>query len=206
MHAVLKEVYTNIQNGEKVTKKTMLELLELHWRREGYENKQYETEMKKRGQNYLAGYFEKEFNSKTKILALEQSFVLPVSGGNRFLRAGGRIDRIDDLGDGRIEIIDYKTGKISTKREVDANLQLSMYALAATEIPESVFNRNPENVILSLYYFDTQEKISTTRTYDQLQLEKQKILEVAAQIEQSDFKCSGGMLCNNCEYKMFCGV
>ncbi len=206
MHTALRHAYEMVQQGKSVSKETLITLLEDNWLRDGYENKRYETEMKKRGEEYLSGYFEKEFSPKTKVLTLEQSFVIPLRSPDRFLRAGGRIDRVDDLGGGRIEIIDYKTGRIPTKREVDANLQLSMYALAATEIPDKPFGRKSEEVTLTLYYFDTQEKISTTRTREQLAQEKQNILQIAADIEQSDFRCSGNMLCSNCEYKMFCGV
>lgn len=205
MHLVLKEAYMQKIQKKKITKSEFLDLLEKNWLREGYQDKQYESEMKKRGQKYLAEYYEKEFVKSTKPLLLEQKFSIPVKNKNRFLKIGGRIDRVDDRGKGVIEIIDYKTGRLPTKRDVDANLQMSIYGLAATEIGELPFNKLPEKVILSLYYFDSQEKISTTRTKEQLEIEKEKIVELAKEIEQSDFKCSGNQLCKTCEYKMFCG-
>ena len=47
-------------------------------------------------------------------------------------------------------------------------IQLSFYALAATNIPTEPFGKKPEEIKLSLYYLDQQEKITTTRTKEQL--------------------------------------
>lgn len=201
MHSVMRHAYEKVAQRKKVDKKILSDLLEINWISEGYTSKTYEREMKKRGQRYLTEYFEKEYRADTRVLTLEQPFTVPL---NNTLRIGGKIDRIDELSDGTIEIIDYKTGRLPTKREVDNNLQLSMYAIAASEIPGSIFCRNAKDILLTLYFFDTQEKISTTRTVDQLKEEKTKILEMAREIESSDFQCSRNKLCAACEYYMFC--
>ena len=206
MHDALHDFYALHAAGEPVTKKQLLSLLTTRWRKEGYENKRYETDMKKRGEKYLSEYFDKEFDPHTVIATLEQPFTVPVTHDGKTLKIGGKIDRIDLRPDGAIEIIDYKTGRMPSKREVDANLQLSMYALAASEIPAVPFGKKAADITLSLYFFDTQTKISTTRSADQLAKEKITIIDIARQIEQSDFRCSGNMLCSDCEYKLFCGI
>ncbi|MEK7166220.1 MAG: ATP-dependent DNA helicase [Patescibacteria group bacterium] len=206
IHGALRDFYLIIKQGEKVSEKLLLELMEKNWVKTGYTSKRYESEMKGRGYDYLRGYFAKTFDPQAKPLLLEQSFVVPIKNEKRFLKIGGKIDRVDDLGNGKIEIIDYKTGRIPTKREIDASLQLSMYALAATEIAQSSFGKQPEDILLTLYYFESQEKISTTRSKEQLEAEKEKIIATASEIETSDFSCSGNRLCANCEYKLFCGI
>ncbi len=45
----------------------------------------------------------------------------------------GSIDRIDRLPSGGIEVIDYKTGRVSSQKGVDESLQLSIYALACRD-------------------------------------------------------------------------
>lgn len=204
MHSVLRALYARQQEGKKVSEAVVLEMLSQHWIREGYTSKEYEAEMKLRGQRYLREYLEKEFNPDANILTLEESFTVPLMFKEKRLRIGGKIDRIDDLGDGRIEIIDYKTGRIPTKREANTSLQLSMYAIAATHLSGTRFYRNAEDIVLTLYYFDTQERISTTRTKKQLEEEIHRIFEVAGDIETSDFRCLGNKLCETCEYHMFC--
>jgi len=207
MHAALKDFYELVKSGEKVNQKNLEELLQKNWQREGYKDKQYEQAMWQKGVRFLQEFYTTEFRPEAKILALENSFTVAITKTREsFLKIGGKIDRVDDLGNEMIEIIDYKTGRVPSKRKLDTNLQLSMYALAATQIEEAPFNRTPEQVKLSLYFFDTQEKISTTRTREQLEKDIEAIREIAKEIEASDFKCSGSELCLNCEYKLFCGV
>jgi DNA helicase-2/ATP-dependent DNA helicase PcrA len=206
MHLVMRQMYEKVAAKEKVTIAWAHEALAKNWLREGYTSKSYEDEMKKRGERYLEDYIKSQYQPDAQVLSLEQPFTIPIVSGDRSIRIGGKIDRIDATPNGGIEIVDYKTGRIPTKREVDNNLQLSMYAMAASEIQGSMFQRSAEQITLTLYYFDTQEKISTTRTKDQLMLEKAKIIEVAQQIESSDFSCSGNQLCARCEYQLFCNA
>lgn len=206
IHNALRDFYEVHEAGKKVTKDFLLTCLDKRWQKAGYENKRYEEEMRKRGETYLSDYFDREYNSKTRIAALEQPFTVPITSEGKSIKIGGKIDRVDIRPDGTVEIIDYKTGRVPSKREVDANLQLSMYALAASSIPTIPFGRKVGDITLSLYFFDSQTRISTVRTVDQLVQEKAMIIDIAKQIEQSDFHCSGNQLCKDCEYKLFCGV
>ncbi len=206
MHSVMRDLYTRQKEKQKITPSLAMELLDDHWIREGYTSKAYEAEMKLRGQRYLTEYLKKEFRPDSQIVTLEESFTVPLMQADRLLRIGGKIDRIDAVEGGKIEIIDYKTGRMPTKREVDTNLQLSMYALAATHISTAAFHREVGDIVLTLYFFDTQGKVSTTRTQEQLDQAITHIFEVAQAIETSDFRCSGNQLCQSCEYQMFCGA
>ncbi|KKS18650.1 MAG: hypothetical protein UU74_C0004G0001, partial [Candidatus Woesebacteria bacterium GW2011_GWA1_41_7] len=107
---------------------------------------------------------------------------------------------------GEIEIIDYKTGAtIPTQKDVDKNLQLSFYALAANKIPTEPFFKIPEKIRLSLYYLDQQQKLSTVRSMKQLESAVAEISKVREEIEKSDFKCSNHMFCQTgCEFSLFC--
>lgn len=200
VHAALYEFYRLHSLGSGVSKEQLLSLLDTYWRHEGYESKAYEEKMKQRGIRYISDYFDGEYRSDTKVLALEQPFLFPVE----HIKVGGKIDRVDLLSDGRIEIIDYKTGKMPGKRDIDTNLQLSLYAMAISSMKDVPFSRKPEDILLSLYYFESKTKISTTRTAQQLEQEKQVILSTVGDIEASDFRCSKHQLCTSCEYADFC--
>lgn len=203
MHATLKEFFEEVGRKVKPSDKLLFDLLEKNWISDGYKTKSHEKEFFNKGKIYLSGFLKQGFNPKITPIALEQPFTVPL--GNN-LKIGGRVDRVDDVGNGEIEIIDYKTGAtIPSQRDVDKNLQLSFYALAATKIPVAPFGKAPDKVKLSLYYLDSQEKISTTRTAKQLEEAIKEIFKVKEEIEKSDFKCSGHMFCQmGCEYSLFC--
>jgi len=165
---------------------------------EGYQNKKHKQEFYKKGEEYLLGFIKNGYKANVKTISLEEKFNIKIKD----LKVGGTIDRIDDLGKGRYEIIDYKTGaNIPSQKEVDKDMQLSVYALAVS----TIYKVKPEDLTLSLYYLDTQEKITTHRTSEQLKGLKTEILEIKKEIEESDYKCNGNYFCQQgCEFKMFC--
>jgi DNA helicase-2/ATP-dependent DNA helicase PcrA len=205
MHATLKAFFEKVAAGEKPTERLIFATLSENWTREGFSSKTHERKFLEKGKLYLSGFLKEEFNPKNLPVAMEEPFIVPLESG---LKIGGKIDRVDVLPDGGIEIIDYKTGAtIPTQAEVDKNLQLSFYALAATSIPTAPYGRKPEEVKLSLYFLDNQEKISSIRTSEDLKKAKEEIYKVKEEIEKSDFACSNHVFCQNkCEYSLFCGA
>ena len=202
IHNTLKNFYEEVKGGTKPNVKLLNKLLKNNWIREGFTSKAHEEKFWLQGKEILRQYYEKEFSNKRLPILMEQSFIIPI---DKDLKIGGKIDRVDDLGGGKIEIWDYKTGaNIPTQKEVDHNMQLTFYALAATTLTEKPFGKKAEDVKLTLYYFDTQTKITTTRTESDLIKAKEEILKIKDEMEKSDFNCSGGFLCQNCEFKLFC--
>lgn len=201
-HATMKAFYEATAKGEKPTEKLIYRVLEESWISEGYLSKKHESGSFAKAKKFLAHYLKNTYNPKIVPIAMEQPFVVKIDG----LRVGGKIDRVDVHGE-TLEVIDYKTGATSlTQKEADNDLQLSIYGLAATSIPEFPFARAPEKVKLSLYYFENPQIVTTMRTKEQLEEARKIIEDYKKQIEKSDFKCSGNMFCQNCEYNLFCRV
>lgn len=198
IHNTLKDFYTNSQQD-------IIELLHKNWITVGYLSKEQAKQFFAKGERFLKEYLQTQYDPKVNTVLLEQNFITSLVLNSRSIKIGGKIDRVDILNDDSIEIIDYKTGANSlTEKEAASNLQLSFYALAATLLKDKPFDRLPNEVKLSLYYFDEQKKVSVMRTVEQLEEAKTKIFEIADQIAMSDFKCSHSILCRNCEYKMLC--
>jgi DNA helicase-2/ATP-dependent DNA helicase PcrA len=195
IHESLKQML----NAKNLNAKLTQDIFENCFREEGYENKKHKKLFFDKGKEYLLGFLKNSYDPKTKTVALEQKFNIKLS---KDLTVGGVIDRIDEISKGRFEIIDYKTGaNIPSQKDVDKDLQLSVYALAVSEM----YKVKPENIKLSLYYLDTQEKITTIRTEEELQEIRNQILEIRDEIENSDFKCNNSYFCQKgCEFKMFC--
>lgn len=219
VHASLRDFFQMIKDGQKVTADTITHLLKDNWITTGYAGKTHEQQSYQQAEKMLKDYATKSLKEKPNTLAIELPFNFwlarrsldegelnpSANSGQTKLKVGGRIDRIDKLPDGRIEIIDYKTGpNVPTEKKVKEDFQLSFYALAATEVKDQILNKKPEEIVLTLNYLEAKKSFSTTRTKAELDDAKEKILALVDEISQSSFRCSGGMLCKNCEYSMLC--
>lgn len=213
MHAALKNFYQKVKTGSGPNNNLIISCLEDNWVKEGFSSKAHERKFFEKGKLYLTGYLKEIFDPKLLPVLMEQKFTVPLRrGAIPPLKIGGIMDRVDILPacagrpDETIEIIDYKTGAtIPPQKDVDKNLQLSFYSLAASTIQEKPFGIKPEQIKLSLYFLDNQEKITTTRTKEQLKKAVEEIFAVRDEIEKSDFTCSGHIFCQNkCEYSLFC--
>lgn len=207
IHSTLRDLYQKHIRKDGLAIENVAKILQANWISEGYTNKSYEQKAFEKAKKIISSYLKKnDLRSTIPPSALELPFQFFVkNSGHVPLKVGGRIDRVDELGDGRVEILDYKTGNdIPNEKKLAQDLQLTIYALAATEVPNNPLNKKPEEVLLSLYYVEQGLKISTTRTKDQLEEAKNIILQKAQEIAKSDFSCRGGLFCKNCEYKILC--
>jgi len=202
VHNVLRDFLQLVKSNSLEKNFDIAGLLRQNWIKTGYSSKSHEQQAYEQAKTTLSKFAKKTLANPPGTIAIEVPFQFWVDK----IKVGGRIDRIDRLPDGGIEIIDYKTGSnVPDQKKVDSDFQLTFYGLAATSIHDDILPVSPERVILSLYYVESDQKITTRRTNEELEIAKQKILDKIQEIEQSDFKCSGGMLCKNCEYKMICG-
>lgn len=190
MHRVMHAFYELVRQGTHPTKSTLIRLLDDHWQRVGYRDRAYEEKMKRHGVELLEGFYTKGYDKNSIPTALEEPFKLRLTPT---LTVGGKIDRMDTLSDGTVEIIDYKTGTAPKTRDPKKDLQLSVYAMAVAK-----------KVIVSFYFFENQEKISATRDREQLAQDRQKIIKTADDISRSDFRPTPGRHCDFCEFRLIC--
>ncbi len=202
LHNTLYNFYKLVQRGEKPTLDEMIKILEKEWINEGYNSKKHEQENIQRAVKTLKNFYKSECNPPVKPLSLELPFTFTLKGG---VKVYGKIDRIDQKGNG-IEIIDYKTGEDNPKADVAHELQLAIYALAATKAKDEVLNRRAKNITLTLHFLEGGTKKSMTFTKKDLDKFEKELLEKIKEIEKSDFKCSKNILCKNCEYKILCNA
>ncbi len=201
VHSALRDIILSAKSKQVVTKDAIKDLLKKNWIKDGYAGKTHEQNSYTQAENMLLDFWKNYERELPDTVAIEMPFNFWLNK----VKVGGRIDRVDRLGDKRIEIIDYKTGKnqLDEKKAKD-DLQLSFYALAATEVHDELLHKNPEEILLTLHYLENNQKISTTRSKEDLAAAREKILSLVMEIEKSDFRCSGGVMCKNCEYKILC--
>lgn len=195
VHTTLEDFFTHVQKGEEVNQKALLELFDRHWHEFKYESRMDAANYRKTGERCLKVFFEKHKDMLHKPpLYLEKKIDLKV--GDFVLDV--RIDRIDDLGGNKIEVIDYKTGKEKDESYADEDLQLSIYGLACKE----VLKLDP--VRLSFYYVKPNKKVSTVRSNEDFEGTKKIINDIGSKILAEKFEPKPGQLCKWCDYKGIC--
>lgn len=201
IHAVLKDYYQNWGIGNKFKINDVDILLKKDWISEGYSSKNHERKSLEKAKKIIKNYLKNNFDKDNLPIALEKSFTFNLKD----IKVRGRIDRIDLLKNGDIEIIDYKTGgKIPLEKELDENIQLTFYALAAKKMKNELISSGTGKILLSLVYLDENKKFTTIRTNSELENAKEMLLSKALEISTSEFLCSKNIYCKNCEYKMLC--
>lgn len=192
IHQTLKEFHEKLLFNP-VSLEELWQIYEKNWDPLGYEDEEHREKRFISGRKVLQTYYE-NIDKTIKPFALERSFNLMLDG----IKLGGRIDRMDKIEGDNVEIIDYKTGEKKTQKDVDKDKQVTLYALGVKE----AMGLNP--IKLSLYFVEANEKISTTRTQEDMGLIKKEIKEVVKNITDGDFKPHAGFLCKWCDYKTIC--
>jgi len=163
-----------------------------------------------RAEPALQRFYDREVANLAEAVGFEVGFTLQIPGEKDEPRVlmYGIIDRIDRHPDGTIEITDYKTGRAKNQADVDADDQLSAYALAmasgAVLDPETK-RPLPAASKLTLYFTERDLALSTTRTAEQLAEFRQSVLDKARRIRGGDFTATPDMWrCGRCEYRLIC--
>ncbi|MDO8560812.1 MAG: PD-(D/E)XK nuclease family protein [bacterium] len=119
----------------------------------------------------------------------------------------GKIDRIDKLSDGSYEVIDYKTArKLPSQDKVNSDLQLSIYGWG---LKKKWPHLAAEQIKLSLYFLKHGEKLSTSRSNEEMGVVENNVLAIIGEIQQKiktreGFEATPSPLCDWCSYKPIC--
>ncbi len=152
----------------------------------------------RRVQTLLDNFWDGELRGLGQAIHEELRFDLTLdpADGSPPVIVSGSIDRIDRLPSGGIEVIDYKTGRVSSQKGVDESLQLSIYALACRD---ALGLGTPERV--TLYFTESATRLSTTRTDEQLDAARDDILARTARIRSGDFAATPSQdACRWCDF------
>ncbi len=187
---------------EKIQTPTLEELLEIYEQSfidDWYKSAKQKEDYYLRGKEILRDYYRSNENNWTLPLALEQSFKYKIGGH----LLSGKIDRIEQLPDGTLCIIDYKTGNPKEKLDSDDKDQLLIYQLAMEELPEFK-NIGKVSSLIYLYLTD-QSKLTFIGGEKELDKIKTKIIEIIEKIKALDFSPKPEKYtCEHCDFKDIC--
>jgi len=175
----------------------LLEMLDAVWVSDGYRDASEERTYRDHARQVLVQYHVENAERYRIPVALEFRFTIEIEG----VQVNGMIDRMDRLPGGGYEIIDYKTNRrLPPLSRVERDLQLSIYHLAARE----VWGIDPER--LTLYYLLPGQRMTTSRTPEDVDELRARIATVAERIGAGKFEPRENPLCDWCDYQALCPI
>ncbi len=189
IHYALREFHEQY-DVKSLTKNPFPQILGKFWINAGYADWEDEQRFKTRAAAFLESYFQGLDGSENPVF---------FETGARWrldnLDLAVNFDRVDELPNGKLEVIDYKTGKkILDERVVHDDMGLMNMFMAAN-------NRWPGRVEKVTYHFMAgPKKVSLTPTGEDIQKHTERILKLAGNIESAEFEANKGCLCAWCEF------
>lgn len=177
----------------------LLALYEHNWINDWYTTGSQREEYYAKGKEILKLFYKSHEGNWTIPSSLESWFKIRV--GDYLVH--GRIDRIDQLTDGSLEIIDYKTGKPKEKLTGEDKEQLLIYQIATSELPE--YNTIGAPSKLTFYYINENIQTSFIGTDKELEKLKEKLVATIDKIHSKDFTATPSQFaCDHCDFREIC--
>ncbi|HYG95763.1 MAG TPA: PD-(D/E)XK nuclease family protein, partial [Solirubrobacterales bacterium] len=194
-HNVLERFHKEPPENPEEGLRVLNRLFESGWRRTGFGSSDDELQFRDRAREALRLYWERERESEGEPVWLERKFDFKV--GDHHVR--GRVDRVDRLPDGDYELIDYKTGERKSEEDLDSDLQLALYRMAAREAWDIEASTG------SYYYVLDAEKVPAPTRPDDAERVERTVLQVGEGILSQDFEPRPSpTVCSWCDYRLIC--
>ncbi|MGZ5419484.1 MAG: PD-(D/E)XK nuclease family protein [Solirubrobacterales bacterium] len=199
IHQVLERFHKNEGErpgeSEAASLARLMGLFDTAWRRSGFGESNDELQFRERAVASLRRYHHRHLSSDSSPRWLERGFDFRV--GPHHLR--GRVDRVDELDDGRYELIDYKTGDPKPEAELAEDLQLAIYRLAAREAWQLDAEAG------AYWYVLADEKVAVAGSPDDLERVERTVLSVGEGIMGQDFEPRPSPeICSWCDFRLIC--
>jgi DNA helicase-2/ATP-dependent DNA helicase PcrA len=191
VHQVLERYHT--QGGGSL--EDLMHLFEVAWRRCGFGHSADELQFREKAVASLARYWQLDQEREGEPVWFERGFSFKL--GEHLVR--GRVDRVDRLPDGGYELIDYKTGRAKTEKQLREDIQLSLYQMGAREawgLPGSA---------QSYYYVLENEKVPVEHSDEELDRVRTTVTEIAQGILAQEFEPKPTPdICGACDFRIIC--
>jgi DNA helicase II / ATP-dependent DNA helicase PcrA len=195
MHNTIRQFIAALRKGLRLSFEEVVTIFRREWTSAGFEDRHQEELYLNDGIEQLRAFHSTAVDTPAHVTAQEKRFTIKCENGIELI---GRMDQINRVAPGEVEIIDYKTGKPKSETNAQEDLQLSVYALAARE----VLDVKPVRLI----YYNLQDNscVFASREEKQLQELHGTIQEVAFDIRAREFPARPGFICKYCEYRFLC--
>ncbi len=182
------------------TKEQAVAALEESWVTAGYSSPEEAQEALAEGRELLEAYIESHLASAPEAKTLYVEKQLRKDMGEFVLM--GRIDRIDELPDGRIEIVDYKSGRSDTDpNDLLNDIAMNCYHLLLREFMPG------KRMLSTIVAVRTGSRTTVEPTPDHLESFRQDIIALGAEILHRDWESLTPVwkdICPECDFIELC--
>ena len=207
VHEVLHYIYDKVKSGKTPTLKQVLKYYTNLWKKE------YTREIRivkkdfsaryyfVRGEQLIKQYYRNHVPFDENVIALEQEIKIDLDGKGKYLLRGFIDKLIYNKESGNYEIHDYKTGNwLKSQEELDNDNQLALYSLGVKEMFSDA-----EKIDLIWYFLAHEEKLSSSRTDQQLEKLKEEIINLIKEIESTtEWPAKESTFCRWCGFNTQC--
>lgn len=199
IHEAIREYNQRKLQNRPVSAEDLLRVFKTNWRSEGFISREHEDQRLAYGQDVLKKFFAHQEAGGAMPKYVEEPFKFRL-GNNQIT---GRWDRADELPDGSVYLIDYKSSDVNDPEKARAQTvssrQLRIYALAY----EARFGRSVTG--WRLHFLDTGLIGEAARKERLLEKTREDISQAAEGIRRRDYMPDPGpMKCKYCAYQDIC--
>lgn len=195
VHQVLERYHKQATTAELGPLAELLSLLDASWRRAGLGDSDEERQLRRKATAALTRYHERAQAASARPVWFERQFSFRL--GPHLVR--GRVDRVDLLQSGEYELIDYKTGRPRSAEQLAADVQLSLYALAAREAWGLEAARGVYHYLLD------DERVTVASEPERVEWVREVAVAVAEGVRAQEFEPTPGVrACGLCDYRLLC--
>ncbi|HTW96908.1 MAG TPA: ATP-dependent DNA helicase, partial [Candidatus Methylomirabilis sp.] len=183
---------------DKISLEECLKIYDESWLDEWYETEANKKKYYDKGKEMTKAFYEENKNNWPKVLFLEKAFALRMKIDDGGITIAGKIDRIDEMPNGKLKIVDYKTGRPKEKLEFSEKAQLLIYQQAVKEL-----FRQEVGALCYRYLNDNSEIEFLGAEKDFAKLDE-KIAATIRAIRAGEFPATPGQQCKFCDYNGIC--
>jgi len=183
--------------GELVTLEEACAIYEEVWIDDWFVTAAKKKEYFAKGKQTMATWYEKVKDEPMTTKYVEQGFAMKLGDGKEFYTVRGKIDRVDEV-DGKLVLVDYKTGSPKTVLTADDKEQLLIYQMAASELWQKPVGK------LMYYYVDDGSILDFLGTDVEIDKYRQKMLKLISSIRSLKFPPKPSTMCQFCDFREIC--
>ena len=186
-----------VDKNNPITLQECLKIYKESWIDEWYESESDKQQYFKEGEESVKTFFAEYQGNWPKVLFLEKAFSLRMKVDGEGITIAGKIDRIDEMPDGKLRVVDYKTGKPKEVLKFEEKAQLLIYQQAIKEL----FHQEVGS--LTYHYLKDNSKIEFVGKEKDFAKLDEKIENTIRAIRRNEFPAKPGM-CEYCDFNGIC--